>query len=56
MVANAAAIAATVSMPLIADADTGYGGALNVYRTVREFEGWRAALHPKTRSSQAVGT
>jgi len=38
MVSNAAAMAATVSVPLIADADTGYGGALNVYRTVREYE------------------
>ncbi len=38
MVSNAAAMAATVSIPLIADADTGYGGALNVYRTVREYE------------------
>lgn len=38
MVSNAAVIAATVSIPLIADADTGYGGALNVYRTVREYE------------------
>ncbi len=27
-----------VSVPLIADADTGYGNALNVFRTVKEFE------------------
>jgi 2,3-dimethylmalate lyase len=46
MVSNAAAIAATVSIPLIADADTGYGGSLNVYRTVREYErAGVAALH-----------
>lgn len=46
MVANAAAIASTVAIPLIADADTGYGGALNVYRTVREYEkAGVAALH-----------
>jgi carboxyvinyl-carboxyphosphonate phosphorylmutase len=46
MVANAAVMAATVAMPLIADADTGYGGALNVYRTVREYErAGVAALH-----------
>ena len=46
MVSNAAAIAATVSIPLIADADTGYGGPLNVYRTVREYErAGVAALH-----------
>ena len=46
MAANAAVMAATVSIPLIADADTGYGGALNVYRTVREYErAGVAALH-----------
>ena len=31
-------IADCVSIPVIADADTGYGGPLNVMRTVREFE------------------
>jgi methylisocitrate lyase len=46
MVANAAAMASTVAIPVIADADTGYGGALNVYRTVREYEkAGVAALH-----------
>jgi 2-methylisocitrate lyase-like PEP mutase family enzyme len=30
-------IALSVEVPVIADADTGYGGALNVFRTVREF-------------------
>jgi 2-methylisocitrate lyase-like PEP mutase family enzyme len=39
MVENAAVIARTVGIPLIADADTGYGNELNVTRTVREFEG-----------------
>ena len=38
MVANAGHIAACVSLPVIADADTGYGNALNVVRTVREYE------------------
>jgi 2-methylisocitrate lyase-like PEP mutase family enzyme len=38
MVANAARIAAAVSVPVIADADTGYGDELNTVRTVREFE------------------
>jgi 2-methylisocitrate lyase-like PEP mutase family enzyme len=38
MVANAARIAAGVELPVIADADTGYGNELNVFRTVREFE------------------
>jgi 2-methylisocitrate lyase-like PEP mutase family enzyme len=38
MVGNAARIAAAVELPVIADADTGYGNELNVFRTVREFE------------------
>ena len=38
MLTNAANIAATVDVPVIADADTGYGGILNVYRTVRQYE------------------
>jgi len=38
MVQNAAAIAEAVKIPLIADADTGYGNQLNVRRTVREYE------------------
>lgn len=31
-------VANAVSIPVIADADTGYGNAINVMRTVREFE------------------
>ena len=31
-------IADVVSIPVIADADTGYGGVVNIFRTVREFE------------------
>ena len=38
MLTNAANIAATVEVPVIADADTGYGGILNVHRTVRQYE------------------
>ncbi|HUE38784.1 MAG TPA: isocitrate lyase/PEP mutase family protein [Candidatus Binatia bacterium] len=38
MVDNAGRIAAAVSIPVIADADTGYGNELNVARTVREYE------------------
>ena len=46
MLANASAITSTISVPLIADADTGYGGALNVYRTIQEYEkAGVAALH-----------
>lgn len=46
MVANAAAIARAVAIPVIADADTGYGNELNVARTVREYErAGVAAIH-----------
>jgi 2-methylisocitrate lyase-like PEP mutase family enzyme len=38
MVDNAARIAACVDIPLIADADTGYGNPLNVIRTVGAYE------------------
>ena len=38
MVANARRIATVVGLPVIADADTGYGNELNVFRTVREYE------------------
>jgi len=38
MVDNAAVMARTVAIPVISDADTGYGNELNVTRTVREFE------------------
>ena len=46
MVANAARIANAVSIPLISDADTGYGNELNMFRTVQEFErAGVAAIH-----------
>ncbi len=38
MTDNARRMAQAVEVPLIADADTGYGNALNVVRTVREYE------------------
>ena len=38
MAAHASHLASCVSLPVIADADTGYGNALNVVRTVREYE------------------
>src|SRR5947207_6727685 len=38
MVMNAGQIATAVDLPVIADADTGYGNELNVVRTVREYE------------------
>jgi 2-methylisocitrate lyase-like PEP mutase family enzyme len=46
MVANAGHIARSVNIPLIADADTGYGNAINVIRTVQNFEAAGvAAIH-----------
>lgn len=46
MVANAARMARAVDLPVIADADTGYGNELNVVRTVRDYErAGVAAIH-----------
>ncbi len=38
MVDNATRIAAAVDVPVVADADTGYGNAITVLRTVRSYE------------------
>jgi len=38
MVDNAARIADACGMPLVADADTGYGNPMNVRRTIQEYE------------------
>ena len=46
MVANVRVLARSVAVPVIADADTGYGSAVNVIRTVRSYEeAGAAALH-----------
>ncbi len=46
MVATARNVASTVAIPVIADADTGYGNAINVIRTVQNFEAAGvAAIH-----------
>jgi 2-methylisocitrate lyase-like PEP mutase family enzyme len=46
MAANARTIARAVQVPVICDADTGYGNPVNVIRTVREYEAaGAAALH-----------
>src|SRR6202048_1908017 len=47
MVSRAAALAAVIGdIPLIADADTGYGNPINVRRTIQEYErAGVAALH-----------
>jgi 2-methylisocitrate lyase-like PEP mutase family enzyme len=46
MAANVARLTSSTRLPVIADADTGYGNELNVVRTVREYErAGAAALH-----------
>lgn len=46
MVDNARRIVAAIGIPLIADADTGYGNPINVIRTVQEYErAGVAAIH-----------
>lgn len=46
MLSNVSDITRAVDLPVIADADTGYGGILNVQRTVRQFErAGAAAIH-----------
>ncbi len=46
MVENARTLAASIRIPLICDADTGYGSPLNVIRTVHAYEdAGAAALH-----------
>lgn len=46
IVQNAKYIASAVDIPVICDADTGYGNPINVWRTVREYEAvGAAAIH-----------
>ena len=46
MVQNARYVAGAVSLPVICDADTGYGNPINVWRTVREYgEAGVAGIH-----------
>jgi 2-methylisocitrate lyase-like PEP mutase family enzyme len=46
MVENARTLARAVSIPIVSDADTGYGNPVNVVRTVHEFEdAGAAAIH-----------
>src|SRR5215470_16534284 len=52
MVENAGVLARTVAIPVVSDADTGYGNELNVTRTVREFEARGvAAIHIEDQAS-----
>ena len=51
MVDNASRIAEIAAIPLIADADTGYGNPMNVRRTIREYEkAGVAAVHLEDQS------
>ena len=43
VIERAAQVVSAVRIPVIADADTGYGNAVNLVRTVREFERTGAA-------------
>ncbi|MQA85267.1 MAG: carboxyvinyl-carboxyphosphonate phosphorylmutase [Streptosporangiales bacterium] len=46
MAGHVGRLASAIDIPLIADADTGYGNALHVYRTIKEYErAGAAALH-----------
>ena len=46
MVENVRYITNAIDIPLVCDADTGYGNPVNVYRTIREYEAaGAAALH-----------
>lgn len=52
MIGNAASLTEILDVPLIADADTGYGGVLNVRRTVRQYErAGVAAIHIEDQES-----
>jgi 2-methylisocitrate lyase-like PEP mutase family enzyme len=52
MTSHAHRIAACIDIPLISDADTGYGNAVNVRHTVREFEAAGvAAIHIEDQAS-----
>lgn len=42
-VQHASRVAQSLSVPLLCDADTGYGGVMNVIRTVREYEAFGIA-------------
>jgi 2-methylisocitrate lyase-like PEP mutase family enzyme len=54
-VAAARAIAACSDLLLLADADTGYGNAVNVYHTVRALSAGVAGLMSRTRCGQRCG-
>ena len=53
MIENVRALARSVDIPVICDADTGYGEAINVQRTIREYEDAGAAALAYRRSGVA---
>ncbi|MGK7897175.1 MAG: oxaloacetate decarboxylase, partial [Xenococcus sp. (in: cyanobacteria)] len=58
MVAQVSGISKAVNIPLIADADTGYGGIVNIVRTVHEFEDAQASaiqLEDQDQASKRCG-
>ena len=55
MADNAGRIAACVDIPVIADADTGYGNPINVIRTVQAYESAGvAAIHIEEDPAEAA--
>jgi hypothetical protein len=50
MVSSAAHIVRAVDLPVVADADAGYGNRLNVVRSVREYRAASPAFILRTRS------
>ena len=55
MVDNAARIADSSGLPLIADADNGYGGVLNVRRTIQGYERAGAAAQAPYSEPSHIG-
>ena len=56
MVAQVSGISKVVNIPLLADADTGYGGIVNIVRTVHEFEDAQAsAIHLEDQENKRCG-
>ncbi len=56
MVAQVSGISKVVNIPLVADADTGYGGIVNIVRTVHEFEDAQAsAIHLEDQENKRCG-
>jgi len=56
MAAHVSGISKVVNIPLLADADTGYGSIVNIVRTVHEFEDAQAsAIHIEDQANKRCG-